>query len=48
MRKALEAFIVTIIVITFVFIPTEARAEEETRIENSQNTISSSIAAEER
>ena len=47
MRKALETLIVTIIVITFVFIPTEARAEEETRIENSQNTISSSIAAEE-
>lgn len=47
MREALETLIVTIIVITFVFIPTEARAEEETRIENSQNTISSSIAAEE-
>lgn len=47
MRKALETLIITIIVITFVFIPTDARAEEETRIENSQNTISSSIAAEE-
>lgn len=47
MRKALETLIVTIMVITFVFIPTEARAEEETRIENSQNTISSFIAAEE-
>ena len=47
MRKALETFVITLLLITFIFTSTEARAEEETRIENSQNTTSSSIAAEE-